>query len=296
MPSSTITGSGTAGQVAFFNSSTTITSSSSLSWDGSILGVSGRVRVGDGAVGTPSLSFLNATSSGLFGAGSSSFSMAAGGILVGTFADTSIRLRGGDTAPIFIRRNVSDTTGFSIYVDGSDDTYFLNTSATSNLYLGTNSTPVFILTSSGATPATFRKDQNGKTAVSIFNASAGASASSELRLTNDTDDFRLTLDSSGSGNVANIIANSGLSGLNIATLGTDPITLKTSNTTAISINGTTQAVTIGTPATTTIQHSLNSLLSATAGAGGATLPATPEGFIVITINGTDRKIPYYPTA
>ena len=33
--------------------------------------------------------------------------------------------------------------------------------------------------------------------------------------------------------------------------------------------------------------------SATATAGGATLPATPEGFVVININGVDKKIPYY---
>jgi hypothetical protein len=34
--------------------------------------------------------------------------------------------------------------------------------------------------------------------------------------------------------------------------------------------------------------------AATASAGAGSLPATPEGFLQVTINGTTRKIPYYP--
>lgn len=41
-----------------------------------------------------------------------------------------------------------------------------------------------------------------------------------------------------------------------------------------------QTAHVGTPATT-----------ATAGAG--TLPATPEGFITIFVNGTEMKVPFY---
>jgi hypothetical protein len=35
--------------------------------------------------------------------------------------------------------------------------------------------------------------------------------------------------------------------------------------------------------------------AATASAGGATLPATPQGFVTVQLNGTERKIPYYVT-
>jgi len=52
-------------------------------------------------------------------------------------------------------------------------------------------------------------------------------------------------------------------------------------------------VTIGTGTSTT--HVLNTTVATTASAGAQTLPATPEGFVTININGTDRKIPYYPT-
>lgn len=41
---------------------------------------------------------------------------------------------------------------------------------------------------------------------------------------------------------------------------------------------------------------INPETAATAGAGGSTLPATPEGFILVNINGTVRKMPYYPVA
>lgn len=61
--------------------------------------------------------------------------------------------------------------------------------------------------------------------------------------------------------------------------------------TALALNGT---VTIGTNATTPT-HRLNTATSTTVGAAGSAsaLPATPEGYIAININGTVRHIPYY---
>jgi hypothetical protein len=38
---------------------------------------------------------------------------------------------------------------------------------------------------------------------------------------------------------------------------------------------------------------LNFSSAATATAGSATLPANPEGFIEVTVNGESKKIPYY---
>jgi hypothetical protein len=39
----------------------------------------------------------------------------------------------------------------------------------------------------------------------------------------------------------------------------------------------------------------SSLTAGSASAGAASLPANPEGFLIVTINGTARKIPYYPS-
>lgn len=52
-------------------------------------------------------------------------------------------------------------------------------------------------------------------------------------------------------------------------------------------------ITLGTGTATT--HRLNTTVQSTVGAAGAgsALPATPEGFILININGTNRAIPYY---
>jgi len=38
---------------------------------------------------------------------------------------------------------------------------------------------------------------------------------------------------------------------------------------------------------------LNFSSSSSATAGSSTLPATPEGFITITVNGKAKKVPYY---
>lgn len=38
---------------------------------------------------------------------------------------------------------------------------------------------------------------------------------------------------------------------------------------------------------------LNFSSASTATAGGATLPAAPEGFIEVTVNGESKKVPYY---
>lgn len=44
-----------------------------------------------------------------------------------------------------------------------------------------------------------------------------------------------------------------------------------------------------------VTHRINTNTAGTATAGAATLPANPQGFITININGTDRTIPYYQT-
>ena len=59
----------------------------------------------------------------------------------------------------------------------------------------------------------------------------------------------------------------------------------------LTLNG---QVTIGDSGNPAVTHNLFSNTSGTASAGGASLPASPQGFIIINLNGTDVKIPYYP--
>jgi len=54
-----------------------------------------------------------------------------------------------------------------------------------------------------------------------------------------------------------------------------------------------QQVTLGTG--TAGVHRINTSVATGASAGADTLPANPVGFVVININGTSRKIPYYAT-
>jgi hypothetical protein len=61
---------------------------------------------------------------------------------------------------------------------------------------------------------------------------------------------------------------------------------------AVGSNGVTVTGTIASPYGTI---TLNFTTSGTATAGAATLPANPVGFIVLSIGGVSRKIPYYAT-
>lgn len=311
--------SGTAGEVAYFDSVNSVTSSPNFTWDGTTLGVTGVVTAstafgaGNGSVGTPSISFVNASTTGFYRTGSDNFAVACGGAAVGSFTTTSITFKGLNSAPFFIKGAVADSTGLSLYVDGSANTNIIST-INSDLKIGTNSgtimtigadTTITISTSTGisvgASATTnnilaMRRDQNGLTRALFQNFNAGASARFLMTLGTDAGDFNIQAGSTASGGQVFIVAEAGYTGGMIyGTEGTGALSFKTSNTTAISIDGTSQAITLGTPATTTIKHALNALLAATASAGGSSLPATPEGFWVVTINGTDRKIPYYPT-
>lgn len=52
--------------------------------------------------------------------------------------------------------------------------------------------------------------------------------------------------------------------------------------------------TAAAPAVAAGQIGFGGTTATTATAGGGTLPATPQGFIVVNIAGTNFKVPYYP--
>lgn len=63
---------------------------------------------------------------------------------------------------------------------------------------------------------------------------------------------------------------------------------------ALAITRSTGALTLG-PGGSPTTHRLNTTVATGATGGADTLPANPVGFIVVNINGTNRKIPYYAT-
>ena len=83
------------------------------------------------------------------------------------------------------------------------------------------------------------------------------------------------------------------------TVSNHPYILITNNSTKVRVeaNG---DVGIGTAATSKLHVNgditvSSATTSTTATAGAQTLPANPQGFLVVSINGTSRKIPYYAT-
>ena len=103
---------------------------------------------------------------------------------------------------------------------------------------------------------------------------------------------QVTVDAQGRlTNVANVsisIANSAVTGLG---------TMSTQNANAVSITGGNIAVTNVSAANVTITSTLVANLSTSSTATFATssLPLVPEGYLVVNINGVNKKIPYYAT-
>lgn len=103
---------------------------------------------------------------------------------------------------------------------------------------------------------------------------------------------QVTVDAQGRlTNVTNVsisIANSAVTGLG---------TMSTQNANAVSITGGNIAVTNVSAANVTITSTLVANLSTSSTATFATssLPLVPEGYLVVNINGVNKKIPYYAT-
>ena len=98
---------------------------------------------------------------------------------------------------------------------------------------------------------------------------------------------QVTVDAQGritsAANVAIAIANTAVSGLG---------TMSTQNASAVVITGgTINAVTIDS--STLSNANISATTSANATFATSSLPLVPEGYIIISINGTNKKIPYY---
>jgi hypothetical protein len=78
-------------------------------------------------------------------------------------------------------------------------------------------------------------------------------------------------------------------------IGSGVVAIATNSVAGFSVSESAGVVTVGLGNGATSQLNINNVTAGTASAGGSALPATPEGFLQVTINGTTRKIPYYPT-
>ena len=73
---------------------------------------------------------------------------------------------------------------------------------------------------------------------------------------------------------------------------TDPLLDGSFTSRTVQLNGT---ATLGQTGNTTNVHAVNGDIETTIGAAGAAaaLPATPEGYLRVSVNGTVRRIPFY---
>jgi len=135
----------------------------------------------------------------------------------------------------------------------------------------------------GATVATFTVDAKGRLTAAA-NASISIAASQ----------INTTIPNSGLTNSAVTIGNTSVS-LGGSTSSVGNLTLNNANIASGTANVTSVTATSVSAANVTVTGSLFANLTTNANATFATssLPLVPEGYVVIVINGTQKKIPYY---
>lgn len=223
-------------------------------------GTSGQFEFLDGSAGTPVISFVNDPDTGFYRPTSNDIAVTAGGTYIADFGIASggpqFKTADGTTSLPAMTFNADATTG--IYRAGAG-LIGITTSGVSRAQFGTG----LNITGTGGLAVTG----------GVASFSDGSVGSPGIQFQNDpnTGIFRV-----GADDVA-LVAGGG-------------IVIEYS---ATSINLGVNAVSIGLLNSTAIQINAQSTTTATAGA--ATLPANPQGFITISINGSSRKIPYYQT-
>lgn len=199
-----------------------------------------------------------------------------GGTIDGTIEDTQVAYGSG----------VDTITGSNNFVYDDADSSVLLTSSTGGLGINDAVSTGIIFN--------IRRDQAAPTRAILNNKNVSSGAVAQFETQSDAGTLTIGSVSVATGAFAAIASGASFTnGLRIGTEGVTPLQIRTNDVARISITGAGQ-ITIGA-AGTTLKNALNNEVSATATAGTATLPSNPEGFIVITINGTDAKIPYYLT-
>lgn len=97
----------------------------------------GQVRGVDGLAATPTYSFINSTSAGLYSQGSGSFAASVAGVAAQEWGTGGIDIRGSLALPFIVKSSVSDSTGLKLYID-TGLARIVNESIGDTLQLGTN--------------------------------------------------------------------------------------------------------------------------------------------------------------
>lgn len=255
----------------------------------------GTINAAAGTVGAPSLSFAGDPDTGLYNRAANTLSAVAAGVLTTDVDSQGFRILNG-----VVRQDNDGTASAPAYTFTSDpntgimrtgtDTGALVGGGTASLYFDPNS--VYVLDGSAAAPSIrFLND----TDTGLFR-----STSNRIGVAlNGTDHFLfyqsgLQLQQSGMG----FYASDGSVSLPSHSFANDSDTgmyLPGANDLAIVAGG--QLIIDCTPSSILlnkqVEFAANVSTLVPAGAASA-LPATPQGYLAVTINGTQRRIPFYP--
>lgn len=254
-------------------------------------------KVADGAIATPSWSFISDPDTGVYRAAANTVGIVGGGVTARFFVDnlSAYVTLGSATNPGLAFSTDVDT---GIYSLGSNRIGFAAGGAFMGEFRGDLAgTPFQINDGTVALPAySFSNDQDtgiyrvgandlgfsiGGSLFLRINSSLGIAAQTAIGMQdgvfnnpslyyiNDTDTglYRVSAD-----NIA--VSVGGQFGMNIASLG-----------------GGISSFSLGSGLSTVSGFNLNT--TGTATAGGSTLPANPQGFMQLLINGSQRRVPYY---
>jgi hypothetical protein len=240
------------------------------------------------------------TGTGIFRTGLDAIAFSSGGVQTGAVAASgqwtigrAISAGGGGLA-----HKVSSGADTQLQIDspaGSNSRLALQENGTTQWALqNLNSTDALqIINTSGITTGT--STQTGQW---TFGPATGTSGTLEHQFQSSTGSAYINVNPVTSGQIAGVqLLNAGTARWNMLN---NPSNVGAANSWELRNNGNTTVMQVSPSGTVTVgpsgftgTFSLNNLTATTASAGSRTLPSNPVDFLVVNINGTDRKIPYY---
>lgn len=224
VPSGTgVGGSGVANQVAVWSGTTALSGSSSFTFDGTTLALTGLATFRKDQNSTSRYTFTNGSAGAAAAVeisltGADDFNFAADGSGVG-----------GPTATI--NSGAGFTGGLSIVQSGAHSIVIVTNSTTRATFDGAGA-----ISFTGTVSAT--KNANSTTIFSMNNNDAGASAAAQIKISSNADDFNFTANSTAAGAVSQINSGSGFTaGLQIIQSGARTISFLANGNTLFQLVG-----------------------------------------------------------
>lgn len=281
------------------------------------LGAAGSVATGNGAVGTPAHTFTGDLDTGLYWISSNFLGVSAGGTFAGgfTLSGATTQFQGGDginTIPFFsfagnpntgMYRPFANVVGFAANGVFSVGVGLPPNSNTTGIFLhGANSADlIWINSAAGLNAKTWDTfpENTGILHLRCLNDTISAAtdwlAISRSGTTPGTATWGVTQHLSLDGSFAApqySFASDPDTGM--CRFGANSLGLSVGNQNGLQLTNVGGGITdwvLGSGLSSASGFNVNT--TTTASAGAQTLPANPQGFMAVTINGTNRKIPYY---